>query len=129
MLDLDSNPMGLAIEAGSIRPAANKRWILPVEIRFPIHSVALLPEGDEYVGRVELFITNRDLKGRQADVQRRDFEIRMPPGDYATRRHESYVAELELLMEEGTHKVVVGLLDPVTRQSSYTSLTRAVPGR
>jgi hypothetical protein len=91
--------------------------------------VALLPEGDEYVGRVELFITNRDLKGRQADVQRRDFEIRMPPGDYATRRHESYVAELELLMEEGTHKVVVGLLDPMTRQSSYTSLTRAVPGR
>jgi VWFA-related protein len=128
MLDLDSNQMGVEIDAGTARPAAEGRWILPVEIRFPVHSVALLPEGDEFVGRVELFITNRDLTGRQADIQRRDFEIRMPPEDYVTRRREAYVAELELLMEPGTHKVVVGLLDPITRQSSYTSLTRAVPG-
>jgi hypothetical protein len=100
-----------------------------VEIRFPIESVALLPEGDEYVGRVELFISNRNLKGRQSDVQRRKFEIRMPPEDYETRRKQAYVAELQLLMEEGSHKVVVGLLDPITRQSSYASLTRTVPGR
>jgi VWFA-related protein len=129
VLDLDANPMGVTIEAGVVRPAADNRWILPVEIRFPIHAVALLPEGDEFVGRVELFITNRDIKGRQADIQRRQFEIRMPPEDYATRRHEAYVAELELLMEKGTHKIVIGLLDPVTRQSSYASLTRAVPGK
>jgi VWFA-related protein len=129
MLDLDINPMGLEIEADVARPADNDRWILPVEIRFPIESVALLPEGDEYVGRVELFISNRNLKGRQSDVQRRKFEIRMPPEDYETRRKQAYVAELQLLMEEGSHKVVVGLLDPITRQSSYASLTRTVPGR
>jgi VWFA-related protein len=129
MLDIDANQMGLQIEAGASRPADDDRWILPVEIRFPIDSVALLPEGDEYVGRVELFLSNRNLEGKQSDVQRRNFEIRMPPEDYDTRRHETYVAELQLLMEEGTHKVVVGLLDPITRQSSYTSLTRAVPGR
>jgi VWFA-related protein len=129
MLELDSNVMGVEIDAGAARPASENRWILPVEIRFPIHSVALLPEGDEFVGRVELFITNRDLKGRQADIQRREFEIRMPPEDYAIRRHEAYVAALELLMEEGTYKIVVGLLDPITRQSSYASLTQTVPRR
>lgn len=128
MLALDSNPMGLQIEAGAARPTASDQWILPIEIRFPIESVALLPEAGEYVGRVAVFITNRDLKGRQADVQRREFEIRMPPADYETRRHETYVVELQLLMETGTHKVVVGLLDPVTRQASYASLTRTVPG-
>jgi VWFA-related protein len=127
MLDLDANTMGLQIEAKASRPAGNDRWILPVEIRFPIESVALIPEGDEYVGRVQLFISNRNLKGKQSDVQRRDFEIRMPPADYEARRHETYVAELQLLMEEGAHKVVIGLLDPITRQSSYASLTQTVP--
>ena len=128
MVSLDNNPMGLEISAGAARPTGDDRWILPIEVRFPIASVALLPEGDEYVGRLALFITNRDLKGQQADVQRREFKIRMPPSDYETRRHESYVADLGLLLEAGTHKVVVGLLDPVTRQSSYVSLTRTVPG-
>ncbi|MFV2071994.1 MAG: VWA domain-containing protein [Thermoanaerobaculales bacterium] len=128
MVTPDHNPMGLEISAGATRPTGDDRWILPIEVRFPITSVALLPEGDEYVGRLALFITNRNLAGRQADVQRREFEIRMPLSDYETRRHESYVADLGLLMEAGTHKLVVGLLDPVTRQSSYAALTRAVPG-
>ncbi len=129
MLAVDQNPMGLRIEADAARPAADERWIVPIEIGFPIESVALLPEGDEYVGRAVLFITNRDLKGRQSDVQRREIEIRMPPADWETRRHELYVVELQLLMETGTHKVVVGLLDPMTRQSSFASLTREVSGR
>ena len=120
--------MGLRIDADAARPAADERWIVPVEISFPIDSVAMLPVGDEYVGRAVLFITNRDLKGRQSDIQRREVEIRMPISDWETRRHDRYVVELQLLMEAGNHKVVVGLLDPMTRQSSYVSLTREVPG-
>ncbi len=102
------------------------RWILPVEVAFPIESIALLPEAGEYVGRVVLFVANRDATGKQSDIQRRQFEIRMPPEDYATRRNESYVAELNLLLQAGEHRVVVGVLDPVTRQSSFASLRKTV---
>ena len=50
----------------------------------------------------------------------------MPPEDYGTRRGELYVAALDLLLNAGEHKVVVGALDPVTRQASFISLRRNV---
>jgi hypothetical protein len=86
----------------------------------------MLPEAGEYVGRVVLFVANRDTKGKQSDIQRRQFEIRMPPEDYATRRGEHYVAALDLLLEAGEQRVVVGVLDPVTRQASFARLRRNV---
>jgi VWFA-related protein len=128
VLDLDDNPMGLELSAGAPRPASDNRWILPIEAKFPIASVALLPQGDEYVGRVAMFLANRNVEGRQSDIQRREFEIRMPSADYETRRNELYVATFELLMEEGSHRVVVGLLDPVTRQTSFARLVQTLPG-
>ena len=126
LLALDDNPMGLEITAGEPKPATGERWILPVEIAIPIESVALLPESGEFVGRVVLFVANRDLKGKQSDIQRRQFEIRMPPKDYESRRDEFYVAALDLLLDVGEHKLVVGALDPVTRQASFVSLRRNV---
>ena len=129
MLALDDDPMAIEVTAGAPTAAATSdRWILPVEIAIPIESVALLPEAGEYVGRVVLFIANRDSQGRQSDIQRRQFEIRMPPEDYASRRSERYVAALDLLLNPGEHKVVVGVLDPVTRQASFASVRRNVPG-
>jgi VWFA-related protein len=126
MLALDDNPMHLEISSGVQRTASEDRWILPVEVSLPIESIALIPEGGDYVGRVVLFVANRDAKGGQSDIQRRQFEIRMPPEDYEKRRSERYVAALDLLLNEGEHKVVVGVLDPVTRQSSFASLNTRV---
>jgi hypothetical protein len=53
----------------------------------------------------------------------------MPPEDYETRRGEQYVAEFDLLLNAGEHKVVVGALDPMTRQASFVSLRRDVATR
>jgi VWFA-related protein len=127
MLDLDDNPMGLELAAGEPRAATEDRWLLPVELTLPIESVAMLPEGGDYVGRVVVFVANRDARGRQSDIQRRQFEIRMPAADHAGRRGERYAAEFELLLNAGDHRVVVGVLDPVTRQASFVSVSESVP--
>ena len=126
MLALDDNPMRLELEAGRASPATEDRWILPIEISLPIDAVAMLPEGDEVVGRVVVFVANRDTEGRQSDVQRRQFEIRMPAEAYDERRGDRYVAEFDLLLNAGDHRIVVGVLDPVTRQPSFVSLSRRV---
>lgn len=126
MLDLEDNPMGIEVTSGIQKPASGERWILPVEVKFPISSIAMLPEAGEYVGRVVLFVANRDAKGKQSDIQRRQFQIRMPLEDYETRRSEHYVAALDLLLEAGEQRVVVGVLDPVTRQASFARLRKTV---
>jgi VWFA-related protein len=126
MLGLDHNPMDIELSAGAREAtAAGDRWLLPVAIRLPIQSVAMLPENDEYVGRVVVFIANRDLKGRQSDMQRREFEIRMPVADYENRSRESYAADFDLLLNPGNHRIVIGVLDPVTRQTSFASIEQS----
>ncbi len=127
MLALDHNPMSINLKTGVEKPTTEGRWIVPIEIGIPIESVALLPEAAEYAGHVVLFLANRDRKGRQSDMQRREIEIRMPAADYATRRNERYVAAFDLLFDEGEHDLVVGVLDPVTRQTSFTTLRISVP--
>ncbi len=127
MLALDDNPMGITLSSGIVQPAsAEDRWFLPLEIKLPISSIAMLPEGDELVGRVVLFLANRDLKGNQSDIQRREFMIRIPSDDYEERRTERYVAEFQLLLNEGEHKVVIGVLDPVTRQTSFATVEKKI---
>ncbi|MDH3816491.1 MAG: hypothetical protein OEV48_18510, partial [Acidobacteriota bacterium] len=124
--DLDDNPMAVVVDTGSASPAADQRSILPIEIGFPYDSIALVPEGEDFVGRVVVFVAVRDEKGRQSDLQRRDHEIRIPQSDLEAHHSDRYVIELPLLMRPGSVRIVVGVMDRLTRQTSYSTIHRAV---
>ena len=124
--DLDENPMGISVNTGTSAPASGDRSILPIEIGFPLDSIALVPEGEELVGRVVVFVAVRDEKGRQSDMQRREHEIRIPLDDLEAHHSDRYVIELPLLMRPGSVRIVVGVMDRLTRQTSYSTIHRTV---
>ena len=126
--DLDENPMAVSVDTGATAPASDDRSILPIEIGFPLDSIALVPEGEELVGRVVVFVAVRDEEGRQSDMQRREHEIRIPPGDLEAHHSDRYVIELPLLMRSGSVRIVVGVMDRLTRQTSYSTIHRTVSG-
>jgi VWFA-related protein len=119
MFDLDSNPMGVTAETGRPGPAAEGRWTVPVQISFELRTVALLPEGDDYVGRVTLFIAARDDLGKRSDLVRQEHEVRVPAADYEAAQRKRFGITTALLMESGSYRVSVGLMDQITRQSSH----------
>lgn len=127
MVDVVDNPMAIEVTSDRPAPATSKRWTVPVHAAVPIANVALIPEGDEYVGRVVLFVAARDDEGKQSDLQRQEHEIRVPKQDYDLARSKSYGFDVQLLMEEGSYRVTVALMDHVTRQASYESLRMSVP--
>ena len=90
---------------------------------FPIDRVALLPEGDDYVARVVLYVGARDEAGRESDLQRQEHEVRVPANLYEEKAASRHTLELSLFMAKGRHRVSVGLLDPVTRRSSFKRVT------
>ena len=126
--DIDDNQMAVSVDTGVVAPASEDRSILPIEIGFPLESIALVPEGEELVGRVVVFVAIRDEEGRQSDLQRREHEIRVARDGFERRRSEHYVIELPLLMESGSYRIVVGVMDRLTRQASYHTVRRAVSG-
>ena len=127
LIDIDDNPMELDLDAGRAAPATGERWTVPLELLFPLDRVALIPEGDVYVGRVTVFLGARDVNGRQSELQRQEHQIRIPEAQLEQARGTRASIELGLLLDEGQQRVAVGLMDTVTRQASYQRVTLSVP--
>ena len=121
MFPLDDNPMEIMVEIGNQGPAGETRWMVPFELSFPLRKVALLPVADEYVGNITLFLAARNTNGEQSDVVRQNHEIRIKAADYDDAQLKRFTITANLLMEEGAHNVAVGILDPVTRNASFTT--------
>jgi len=126
MFDIEDNPMQLYFTAGNPSPASNDLWTLPVHLSFPIRKVALLPLGSEYVGNVVVFFGARDEEGKQSDFVRQEHEVRVPIAQYNDAQRQRFGIDANLLLDDGRYKILVALLDPVTRQSSYKGLNKTI---
>ena len=126
VFEIDENPMGLEVEAGTPAAATEDRWLLPAHLSFPLNSIALIPEGDDYVARIVIFIAARDTDGKKSDLVRQIHEIRVPASSYEEARGKEYGIDSQLLMESGRYKIAIALLDPLTRQVSYRTISTAV---
>jgi VWFA-related protein len=125
---IDENPMQVVCAIDTPAPASEDRWSVPFELSFPIEYVALMPIGEDYVGQVVLFIAARDTKGKQSDLVRQQHEVRIPADQYERARLDRFTISASLLMEAGAYKVSVGLLDQLTRQASYATVSARVGG-
>ncbi len=124
--DVEDNPMQIEVEAGEPSPAAEGRWLLPTHVSFPLRKVALMPEGDDYVGRVILFVAVRDRDGKTSDLVRQNHEVRVPAADYEEAQRQRFGIDTQLLMEAGRYRIGIAILDEITHQDSYQTLATAV---
>ena len=127
LFDIDENPMQINAVVDKPTAAQEGRWLLPLRVSFPTQSVALLPQGDNLVGEVVLYVSLRDTAGKQADLQHRVQEIYIPPAEYERISHLSLSVDLQLLVEPGRYRIAVGLFDRLTRQASYQVLSASTP--
>ncbi len=127
VVDIDDNPMAVDLRADPPQPGSTTQWAVPMRVGFDLETVALFPEGDELVGRVLLFFGARDEKGRSSEVQRQEHEIRVPRDAYPALTQRDFGVDFRIILEEGRHRVSVGLMDIVTRQASYDSTVVTVP--
>ncbi|HSO23138.1 MAG TPA: VWA domain-containing protein [Chondromyces sp.] len=126
-LAVDENPMDVQLTRGPAVPASSDRWAVPLKVSFPVSSVALVPESDAFVSRLVLFVAARDSGGGQSEVVQQNHEVRVPADSIERAQEHRFKIEVSLLMKEGSHTVSVGLLDQVTRQSSYQTIKTSVP--
>lgn len=121
VIPIEENPLEIMVQTGDQAPASSDRWTVPFDLSFPLRNIALMPEGDDYVGRVSLFIAARDAGGKQSDLVRQEHEVRVAAADYEESQRRRFTIRASLLMESGSFKISVGLLDNVTRQASFAT--------
>jgi VWFA-related protein len=120
--DIADNPMELEVQMGSPSLSTGERFSVPVHVSFPIGRVALLPEGEEMVGRVVLFVAARDAGGKSSEAVREEYEIRLPADSAESLLTSPFSLSTSLLMEAGAYRIALGLMDEVTRQASYSTV-------
>jgi VWFA-related protein len=125
--DVPGNDMGIAVSLSPWEQMTPEQWMLPVTVSVPVESVALVAQGDEYVGRVVVFFAARDVEGRRSDVVRTEHELRVPISEYESRRRGAFDIEHRMLLGTGRHSVAAGVLDETTQRASYDKITTASP--
>ena len=128
LFPVEENPLDIDVDTGAPSPTSEKRWTLPIQIAFPLKQLALLPEGEDYVGRAVLFVAARDTEGAQSDLVKQNHEVRIAATDYEKLEHEKWIISANLLMENGSYTVSVGLMDQVTRQASFDQVRVLIGG-
>lgn len=127
MVDIDENPFDLELTAGEPAPASGKRWTVPLHLSFPLDRLTLLPVGKEYLATVTLFVGARNSEGQQSEIQRQEHQIRIPAADIDEARAKRFGIDQQLLLDEGSHRVSIGLMDTVSREASYAQANLTVP--
>jgi VWFA-related protein len=125
--DVPGNDMGIAVSQGPWEQMNPEQWMLPVAVSVPVESVALVAQGDEYVGRVVVFFAARDSEGRRSDVVRTEHELRVPISEYENRLRGAFDIQHRMLLGTGKHSVAVGVLDETTHRASYDKITTTSP--
>lgn len=127
VVDVDDNPMGLELTASTAMPGSGTQWLVPIHLSIDLQKIALLEAGDELVGRVVVYIGARDDDGRNSEVLRQEHEIRLPREEYLAAGRERFGIDFRMILIEGRHRISVGVMDPITRQSSYSRTVVSVP--
>ena len=70
-------------------------------------------------------IAARDTDGKRSDLVRQEHEVRVPANRYEEAQGKRFGIDTQLLMEPGRYKISVALLDPLTRQDSYRTVSRS----
>ncbi|HMB54956.1 MAG TPA: VWA domain-containing protein [Thermoanaerobaculia bacterium] len=100
---------GLVAELGDAE-RGGRRVEVPIVVHIPTDMLTAVPEGDEWLARVELRVGSRDGRGRVSDVAAAPVELRFPE-DPKPGRTVTYRGALRL--RNADQMLIVQVTDPV----------------
>ncbi|HEX2253810.1 MAG TPA: VWA domain-containing protein [Thermoanaerobaculia bacterium] len=100
----------LPVEVADIRPAGRREMRATLKVRIPLDDVTFVPQGEEWIARVELRAAALDAQNRESDVPSVPVEMRLPgeppPGAF-------YTLDVPLELRRVRQTVVVTVTDTI----------------
>jgi hypothetical protein len=123
LLDPGSNPLEMAVDF--VRETKNAKGQLEVEalVKFPIGRLVLLPQGKFHEGKVSVWVSSRDLRGRSSAVQEIIIPIRVPNDQLLTVLGQTAAYKMPLLLRAEEHRIAVAMRDELGNVDSAVALS------
>jgi VWFA-related protein len=124
----ERNRLGLELQFEVPTARADGHYLVPVLVRIPIAALALVPQGDQHVGRLQVALAVMDGEGRLSEIETTPVPIAIPAADLQGARGQFYVYAAQLLMARGDQVVGVGVRDDLAGELSFVRRPLRVGG-
>lgn len=114
-----SNPLDADLVFGRPEPDGHGNFLVPVEVKIPISSMALLPRGEEHQGRMRVALSVLDADGDTSPPAQEPFLVSIPSAEMERAGDAFYTYTATLLMRGGSHLVAAGVSDEIGGTTSY----------
>lgn len=118
-----AHSQGLAVEFGSAQRDKRKTMIVPVTVRLPASSIALLPDGDGYAANLEVRVAAIDQRGDRSEVTTLPWRVtrgQLPDGG------EALEFEASLRLRRTAQDLVVAVYDTASGEL-FSASSSVVP--
>lgn len=116
------NPLDVSLAPGEPAARQDGNAVVPVEVRVPLESIGLLPQGESLDGQLSLYVSVKDERGNPGPVQKLPFHLRVPADqrDEALRHSATYT--LPLVVRPGDTQVAISVRDDIAAIGSTLRL-------
>lgn len=123
----DRNPLDVGLSFGASSPHEG-HYKVPIKVEVPLGKIVLVPREDFHEGRVRIYFSALDDKGRMADVQEIPLDIRVPSQHLESARQQVYSYQVDLQMRRGSQRIAIGVRDELGAVESFVSKSIDVAG-
>jgi len=113
------NPLQFTISVGEPKSYSAENYLVPVRMSIPLENVTMVPDGNDYRGRLYIYFVVLDSDGKQSDLQIRPLEIKVPLKSYDSAKTKTYGYDVQLIMIPGSQRLSVAVRDGVSNAVSY----------
>ena len=113
------NPLQFSVAVGDPKPYSTENYLVPVRIAIPLANVTLIPQGDDYRGRLYVYFVVLDSQGQQSDLQIRPLDIKVEGKRFESAKKKDYGYDVQLIMIPGGQKLSVAVRDGLSSAISY----------
>ncbi len=92
---------------------------VPVDIRIPLDSLTLFPQGELHVGGFSVYVVVSNKDGDMSDVSVQNHPLRIPASEIEQTVGKFYTYTVDLVMERGRNRISVGVLDEVSKLTGF----------
>jgi VWFA-related protein len=110
-------PLPVTLKLGTPRPSSDRGAIvLPVQADLPMAKVTLLPREDGFVGRVHVYLSVFDDKGRNVGFHHQTQEVAMTTAQHDKASGDPFRYSMNVRLQKGEFTVVITLRDELSNE-------------
>jgi hypothetical protein len=116
------NPLGIELAVAPPRRRDDGYYLVPVEVAIPLGGLALVPQGENYLGRLSVVTADIEREGGTSPPEPIEIPITVPAGEIDVARTQSFVYAVELLLRPGVQEL--GTVRTTTNSTTPFTATR-----